>query len=152
MATNAYAGKKLLFDRLELLAGAGQPLDGVQVEYSIPKAADLQNECVYGGGIRFTHEDATAERNVLLDEVALVSVYIRIARDEESVVEDTDARAAEVFAELAAQLAAQPDLGEQLSFAGVTQGQGDYDLAPGETLTILALQVRIESSVTYGGG
>lgn len=152
MATNVYAAKKVLFDRLAVLAGAGGPLAGLQVAYSIPRPADLQRECVYGGGVRFTHDDAVAERGVLLDEVALVSVYIRIAGDATATVAGTDARAAEVFAEMAAQLIVQPYLGQALSFAGVTQGQGDYDLAPGETLSILGVQVRIESTVSYGGG
>ncbi|MBM0275097.1 hypothetical protein [Micromonospora tarensis] len=152
MGTNVYAAKRLLFARLGVLAGDGQPLAGLQVAYSIPRPAALARECVYGGGVRFTHTDATAERNVLLDEVALVSAYIRIAGDTTATVEDTDARAEVVFAKLAAQLTAWPDLGQALAFAGITQGQGDYDLAPGETLTILGVQVRIESTVTYGGG
>lgn len=152
MATNVFAAKQLLFDRLAVLAGQGGPLAGLQVAYSIPRAADLQAQCVYGGGVRFTHDDATAERLVLLDEVALVSVYICIVGDASVTVADTDARAAEVFAQLAAQLTTWPDLGQGLSFAGVTQGQGDYDLAPGETKSVLGVQVRIESTVTYGGG
>lgn len=150
MATNVYAAKKALMDRLTVLAGVGQPLAGLQVAYAFPREPQL--ECVYGGGVRFDHVDAVAERGVLFTETALVSLYIRVVVKQPGVVETTDARAAEIFAQLAAALHAQPQLAGPMSFMGITQGQGDYDQTVDESLSILGLQVRIETDLTYGGG
>lgn len=150
MTTNVYAAKTALFARLAQLAAVGQPLAGIQVAYAFPAEAAL--ELIYGGGVRFTHDDAVAERGVLVNEVALLSVYIRVVRKEPGVVEATDARAAEIFAQLAAQLHANPQLTGSMSFVDITQGQGDYDQSADETLSVLALQVRVETDVDYGGG
>ena len=150
MTTRVYEGKKALFDRLAVLTATGQPLDGIQVAYAFP--GDPQLECVYGGGVRFSHEDAVAERGVLVTEVALVSVYIRVARKPAVPVEETDTRAAEIFAQLAVQLTGNPYLAGQLMFAGITQGQGDYEVLPdgSQSTSILGVQARIETDLTYG--
>lgn len=152
MTTRVYEAKAALFARVAALAAAGQPLDGVQVAYAAPRSQDLQRECVYGGGTRFTHNDAVAERGVLVDEVALVSLYIRVASAAAGAVAATDARVAAIFATLAAALTATPLLPGDLRIAAITQGQGDYDQTVDETLSILGVQVRIESTLTYGGG
>ena len=151
MTTRVYEAKKAMFDRLTGLAGEGQPLDGIQVAYAFP--GDPQLECVYGGGVRFSHEDAVAERGVLMAEVALVSVYIRVASKPATLVEETDARAAEIFAQLAVQLTGDPFLAGQMMFGGITQGQGDYEVLPdgSQSTSILAVQARIETDLTYGG-
>lgn len=150
MTTRAYAAKKALFARWAALAVAGGPLEGIDVDYAWSGNAGAR--CVYGGGVRFTHEDAVAERGVLIAEVALVSVYIRVkAGPPAPPVQDTDDAAAAIFALIAADLHAQPELGGQMSFAAITQGQGDYDQPPDESVSILALQVRIETDLTYGG-
>ncbi|MBM0257054.1 hypothetical protein [Micromonospora sp. 4G55] len=148
-ATNVYVAKKALFDGLTVLAQPGQPLDGIQVAYAFPGEIGL--ELLYGGGVRFTHNDATAERWVVTEEVALVSVYIRVHRKEPRVVEATDARAAEIFGQIVDVLRAYPRLGAGLSVTGVTQGQGDYDQPQDESVSILGVQVRVESDITYGG-
>lgn len=151
MTTRVYEAKAALFDRIALLAADGQPLEGVQVSYAAPRKQDLQRECVYGGGTRFTHADAVAERGVLVAEVALVSLYIRVAAAAAGAVASTDARAAAIFAVLAGALAASPLLPGDMRIAAITQGQGDYDQTVDETLSILGVQVRIESDLTYGG-
>jgi hypothetical protein len=150
--TNVFAAKDALFDRLALLTAVGQPLEGVQVSYARPAADEIGLECVYGVGVRFSHEDVTAERPApIVTEVALVSAYIRVARKEKGAVATTDARAAQILAAIMANLYAQPQLlAGQLSFTGLTQGAGQPEQAPDETLTVLAVAVRIESDLSYG--
>lgn len=149
--TNVYAAKAALFARLGVLAGPAQPLQGVQVAYERPAPDAVDAECVYGGGVRFTHEDAVAERPApIVNEVALASWYIRVHRPQAGLVATTDARAAEILAAVTANLYAQPQLlPGQLSFTGLTLGRGEYDQAPGESLTVLAVQVRVESDLSY---
>ena len=151
MTTQVYVAKKALFDWLAVLAQPTQPLDGIQVAYAFPP--DPKLELVYGGGVRFTHDDAVAERGVLIAEVSLVSLYIRVARKPAVPVEETDARAADIFRQIAVQLVAQPHLAGPMSFAGITQGQGDYEVLPdqSQTTSILGVQVRVETDLTYGG-
>lgn len=148
MTTNVYAAKGALIDRLQPLTGVGQDLAGVQIEYAAP--GQFAEECVYGGGVRFQHEDATAERAVLMVETALISIYIRVTRKLPATVRETDARAREIFAAIAGHLVAQPALAGGMSFAAITQGQGDYNQTDDEVWSILAVQVSIESDLTYG--
>ena len=147
--TNVYAAKKALFDGLTALAAPGLPLEGIQVAYAFPGNVEL--ECVYGGGVRFTHDDATAERWVVTDEAALISVYIRVNRKEPLAVAAADDRCAQIFARIVDVLRVYPSLGGGMTVTGVTQGQGDYDQPQDETVSILSVQVRVESTITYGG-
>ncbi|MEU2699581.1 hypothetical protein [Micromonospora aurantiaca (nom. illeg.)] len=147
--TNVYAAKKALFDGLTFLATEGQPLAGIQVAYAFPGNVEL--ECIYGGGVRFTQEDLTAEHWVATEETALVSVYFRVHRKEPRAVALTDARAAEMLGQTVAVLRTYPSLGGGLTVTGVTQGQGDYDQPQDESLSILSVQVQVRSQLTYGG-
>ncbi len=150
--TNAYAAKSALHARLGVLAGPAQPLQGVLIAYGRPAPTAMGPQCVYGGGVRFTHEDAVAERPApIVNEVALASWYIRVHEATAGLVATTDARAAAILAAIVANLYAQPQLlAGQLSFTGLTLGRGEYDQAPGESLTVLAVQVRVESDLSYG--
>ena len=150
--TNVYAAKRALLARLAALAAPAQPLAGVQVAYERPAPTAMGAECVYGGGVRFTHEDAVAERPApIVTEVALASWYIRGHEPQAGLVATTDARAEEILAAVVANLYGQPQLlPGKLSFTGVTLGRGEYDQAPGESLTVLAVQVRVESDLSYG--
>jgi hypothetical protein len=151
MVPQVYDAKRALFDRLAVLAGDGQPIAGVQVSYAFPGAAAVQAECVYGGGVRFTLDDPVAERGVLTTETDLVSVYIRVAIKAAGKVDATDARALAIARAITADLAAQPAVGPSMTFRAVTQGQGDWEQATDESMSILGLQVRIETDLPYGG-
>lgn len=153
MTTRVFEAKAALFSRLTALAGAGQPLDGIQVAYAFPGFGALERECVYGGGVRFSHEDAVAERGVLVTEVSRVVVYIRVTAAPSLPVEETDAQAAAIFAQLAMQLHLNPGLAGNMSFAGIEQGQGDYEILPdgSQSFSILGVQVLVETDLTYGG-
>lgn len=140
--------KAALIDALAALTGAGQPLDGVQVEYAAPGEFGL--ECVYGGGERFTHADAVAEPGVLVDEAALVGLYIRAAAKTPADVRDVDARAAAIASQVAAVLKARPDLGAGVAWRGIPSGSGDYQQTDDEVVSILSLQVLLGQRVTYG--
>ncbi|AXH88791.1 hypothetical protein AB0N38_18850 [Micromonospora aurantiaca] len=148
--TNVYAAKKALFDGLAALTAPGQPLEGIQVAYAFP--GDVELECVYGGGVRFVHDDETAERWVVTGEVALISVYIRVNRKEPRAVAAADTRCAAIFGQIVSVLRSYPSLGGGMTVTGVTQGQGDYDQPQDETVSVLGVQVRVESQITYGAG
>ncbi|MET8908385.1 hypothetical protein [Micromonospora sp. NPDC004551] len=154
MTTLVYQAKGALITRLTALAQPAQPLAGIQVAYAFPGFAGLRLDCVYGGGVRFSHEDAVAERGVLISEMSLVSLYIRVTRKPSVPVEETDARAAVIFGQIAGQLVAQPHLAGPMSFAGIAQGQGDYEILPdnSQSASILAVQVRVETDLSYGAG
>ena len=148
MTTRMYEAKTVLFARLGALTGPGGALEGVQVGYAAP--GNFEMRCVYGGGTRFTHEDAVAERLVLTDEVALLSLYVRVMHSPPTEVWETDAAAAAIGNDIAAALTGNPKLADGLIFAGMPQGQGDYQQTDTETISILAYQVRVEASLTYG--
>jgi hypothetical protein len=143
-----YEAKTVLFARLGALTAVGQPLEGVQVGYAAP--GNFEQRCVYGGGTRFAQQDAVAESLVLLDEVALLSVYVRVLYSPPVEVWESDAEAARIGAAICTALAANPSLGAGLKFVGMPQGQGDYSSTDEETVSILAYQVRVESQLTYG--
>lgn len=149
MTTNVYAAKRALFARLRDKAADGQPLAGIQVAYAFPGQVD--QECIYGGGVRFDHQDAVAEHpGIMVTETALVSLYVRIVGATGDDVEATDDRAAEVLATITALLRAEPRLAGGQTWLGIQGGQGDYDTNNG-ALSILAAQVAIGSHLAYGG-
>lgn len=149
MSTRVYAAKAALFARLDAQTGVGLPLEGVDVAYAW--RGDLRLRSVYGGGVRFSHTDAVAESLVLMDETALISLYVKVIARPPVPVQETDAEAAALGAEIAALLAADPNLGPGLVWRGMPQGQGDYQLTDDETTSILAYQARVDATLTYTG-
>jgi hypothetical protein len=76
-ATNAYAAKRALIDRLTALSQVvGHPLEGVQVGYARPSG--ITDRCVYGGKARFVvrGDDGDAEGQTA-HEVVTTEVYVR---------------------------------------------------------------------------
>lgn len=152
MTTSIYATKKALFDTIAEYAALGQPLEGVQVAYAWP-GSNVDLECIYGGGVRFEHADAVADHpGVLVQEIASLSVYIRVVQRPAGPVAEADARAAEIGNWLGAILRANPVLAGGGTWLGITSGQGDYSQTPDETVSILSYQVRTARNIAYGGG
>lgn len=151
VTTTAYDTKRALFDTLSAYTGTGQSLEGVQVAYAWP--ADASLECIYGGGIRFDHEDAVAEfPGTLVRELASVSIYVRVVKRPACPVEDADERAAEIGAAIGAILRANPNLPGGSTWFGIGRGQGDYSRTPDETVSVLGYEVRTARNISYGGG
>lgn len=141
MSLNVYAAKRALF----ALLAASADLSGVQVAYAYP-APDAERVCVYGGGVRFVQVDAAAEPGALQQETATVGVYVRVNRP------DSDVYAADVDVEtygnaVCAVVAANPRFAGADTVANVTAGQGDYAPNQDGTVSILALQVQVDSFV-----
>lgn len=152
VTTTAYDTKRALFAKIAEYAVAGQPLDGVQVSYAWP-GNDVGLECIYGGGIRFDHNDAVAEHpGVLVSETTTISLYVRVVHRPPGPAEDADARAAEIGAWIATILRANPNLSGGGSWIGITGGYGDYSQTPDETVSVLSYQMRTARSISYGGG
>lgn len=151
MTTSAYDTKRSLFNKITEYTAAGQPLEGVQVAYAWP-GNDVGLECIYGGGVRFEHTDAVAEHpGVLVQEIAFLSLYIRVVHRPTGPVEDADARAAEIGAWLAVILRANPGLAGGGTWLGMASGYGDYSRTPDETVSVLSYQVRTARTLSYGG-
>jgi hypothetical protein len=107
----AWAAKRSVIARIQAWAdaqaGTGQPLDGVEVAYSLPPEPD--RVCVYGGRVRTSRTARTAERNVLYREDITVEVRVRV------VELGDDVAAAESIAEgiasvVASAVSAEPSL------------------------------------------
>jgi len=150
VTTYAYSAKTALFDRLQQLSATGQPLDGITVAYAYPGIPG--NECIYGGGVRFEQRDAVAEApGIMVSEECLVTVYIRVMTAPPVDVSETDARAAEIGAEIGALLRTEPQLAGGNALLGIARGQGDYTQTDDETISILAYQIRVLTNLAYAG-
>lgn len=140
-ATNAYAAKRALIDRLTVLSKvAGHPLEGVQVADAYPR--DIAARAVYGGGARFTQDDGAAEGAVRRETVT-AGLYVRVLleggqRAVEAVVEGYGDVIAGVLAE-------NPDLAPGLTYTQITGGSADFYPNDSGIEAILALSVDIES-------
>lgn len=149
MTTYAYTAKGALFDRLTAYAAPSQPLDGIQVAYAYPGTIDT--ECIYGGGVRFEQRDVVAEApGVMVAEDATVSVYIRVTQTPPGDVRDTDIRAAQIGATIAQLLRQEPQLAGGNAVVSIARGQGDYTQTDDETISILAYQIRVTTTFSYG--
>lgn len=141
-ATNAYAAKRALIDRLTVLAATGQPLEGVQVADSYPR--DISDRCVYGGGARFTQSQEAAEPGALRFETVSTGLYVRVlgrglsVRETETLVEGFGDTVADILAD-------EPELGGGLTFLQITAGTADFYPNDDGIEAILALSVDVES-------
>ena len=142
-----YVARRALIDALAAKTAVGQPLEGIQVEYSVP--GQFTSLCIYAGGLRFTHDQTVAEQNVLVDETATVSLYLRALAHTPATVRDTDTTVETMAASVTAVLAAAPNLGGGLAWQGITGGQGDYSVTDDEVISILAVQILLGKRVTY---
>lgn len=143
-ATNAYAAKRALIDRLTALSAVvGHPLQGVQVGYARP--GSIQDRCIYGGKARFVvrAEDGDAEGQTA-HELVTTEMYVRALghalgeEDTEQIVEGY----ADVIAD---ELVKNRELGLGLTYAGISAGVADFWAVDDGTEAILALSVDIGS-------
>lgn len=149
MTTYAFTAKAALFDALTAYTAPAQPLDGIQVEYAYP--GTINTECIYGGGVRFEHRDAVAEApGVMIAEESLVSLYIRVVMTPAGDVRETDERALQIGQAIAQILRTQPRLAGGNAVVGIARGQGDYTQTDDETISILAYQIRVVTTFSYG--
>lgn len=141
-ATNAYAAKRALIDRLTALSQVvGHPLEGVQVAYDKP--GDMKDRCIYGGWARFTRGEGAAE-GVLAQETVLVDLYVRVLG------RALDARATEALVEglgdvIADELARDPELTGELTYEQIKSGTAGNVAVDDGTEALLPLSIQIES-------
>jgi hypothetical protein len=145
-STQAYAAKRALFDALTVQAAPGMPLDGVQVAYEYP-ARDLTRKVIYGGGVRFTHEDLAGEWGEIVNETVTVGVYVRVLRPDAD-VKTVEADVEALADQLTALFAAQPQLGGTMTWLGIAAGHGDYSRGPDGPEAVLSLQVLVGAVLT----
>lgn len=99
VASDPYAAKRALFALLAANTGPAQALDGIQVAYAYPRAIGMK--CVYGGGVRFEHDDLVEEGvGILVAETISVGVYVRVVSRPPIPAEDNDLIAAGIGAAL----------------------------------------------------
>ncbi|WP_018658461.1 hypothetical protein [Actinomadura flavalba] len=119
----------------------GGPLDGVQVAYAWP-GRRMDRECVHGGAMDWETSPASLANG---EDVALVmDVHIVIVRPG-GTVEETDARAAELGAALAAAVHADPSLGGQPGVldAAVVGGDLDHGADDDSATSVLTQRIRV---------
>lgn len=130
-----------LVTAMKALVGVALPLEGVQVEDSYP-AQRLAAKCIYLGGYRFVHTDEAGEQNLVGSEVVTIGLYFRSVRSDADVKaarNDTLAMADAVCA----LFNADPDMGGNMTWMGVSQGSGDYSNSPDGPEAVLSLQVMV---------
>jgi hypothetical protein len=106
-----WAAKRSIIARIQAWAdmqeGTGQPLDGVQVAYSLPP--EPERVCVYGGRARGSRVPSAAERNVLFREDVTVDVRVRVVELGDD-VEGAERTAEQIAQQVAAAVQADPPL------------------------------------------
>jgi hypothetical protein len=130
-----------LVTAMQALTGSAQPLDGWQVTDSYP-IAGITFKCIYLGGYRFIHTDEAGEVNLVGSEIVTIGVYFRAVRPDGTVKaarNDTLAAADAVCA----LFNADPDMGGNMTWMGVSQGSGDYSETPSGPEAVLSLQVMV---------
>jgi hypothetical protein len=148
-ATRSYEAKRVLFDRLAAYAaGANEssplwPAGGkpVQISYDYP-GRDLRDECVYGGGVRFTQSEAGHDGTLAmrLETITLSAICRVVARNAGS-ARTGDQRIEDILDILGDFLAREPDLGDGFTFSEIVAGQGDYFPADTERTSTLGVQI-----------
>lgn len=135
-----------VMDRLAAEADGGL-LQGVQVDYGV---GELGLKSIYGGGARFDQESAIAEQaGVLNIEQITYTLYIRCVRRPGCDVRLTDRDAAGIKAVIARVFAANPQLGGDMTWLGVSSGSRDYSRNDQETVSVHALDLLIQAYVSW---
>jgi hypothetical protein len=143
-----------VFDALDALIDLAQAaavpaglLEGVGVAYAYEPNLGLRS--LYGGFVSFDNEDATAEQGVLGRETATIPLYARAVNRPPTDVRDTDAAVKTIRVGLQALLKANPKIGGVWSFEGITGGRRTYSRTDDETISELALQVRLGTYASW---
>jgi hypothetical protein len=158
-ASDPFAAKRALFALFAANTGVGQVLEGVQVEYAYP--ATIGMKCVYGGGVRFEHQDLVEEGiGILVGETVSVGVYVRVVTRPGQSVEATDIIANSIGVALLGLVKASPVLAGAGNWVGVGRaaniqggagqaGIGDYERTDDETVCRLGYQFQFGHQISY---
>ena len=141
MTTAAYAIKRLIFDRLALAVGPGLELDGVQVSYAYP--GQVQDVCVYGGGVVFDQpgtDDVVDGDDVAVREQSTIRLYVRIVGHGLTVAQ-TEIRAEGIGDVIGALLRKEPRIAGAQTNTRIAGGTGDYQNTDDGPIVILAYRV-----------
>lgn len=142
--TNTAVAKLALLDHLRALPG----LQGVQIAYGYP-ARDLEREVIYGGAGRYSrtiNAMGGGMGGLSYQETVTVDLHIQV-RIPGGEVEQAEARAIELGAEVEEFLGANPRLSELpgLLYGGVTGGELGYALDDDAVTSALQLSVEFTS-------
>lgn len=149
MTTYAYTAKAAIIARLAQESVPAGLLDGVQIAYAYP--GTISSKCIYGGGVRFEHNDQVAESpGVMVAEETMVNIYIRVTMAPAGDVKDTDIQALAIGTVIAALFRSEPNMAGGHSVLGIARGQGDYTQTDDETISILGYQLRVQTNISYG--
>jgi hypothetical protein len=144
-ATRAYQVKRALFDLLTGYTATNGPLAGIQVAYSYPPQPERLT--IYGGGVRFTHEDMAGEVGQVVSEVVTTGLYLRAAAPDWT-VRDADQEIETLADVVAGLLAGEPDLGGHFTWLGIGNGLGDYWPNDDQNTSTLGFQLQIGAVLT----
>ena len=162
MATSdPYAAKRALFTLLAANKGPAQALDGIQVSYAYPRAIEMK--CIYGGGVRFEHDNGGEEGvGVLIAETISFGVYVRVVARPAIAVEDNDIVAAGIGASMLGLIRASTTLLPAGTWMGVGRagglvggqgsqqaGMGTYEQTDDETVSTLGYQFQFGRYISY---
>jgi hypothetical protein len=142
--TGIYSAKGAFFDRLAFIKATTSVFNGVTIAYDEPPA-DAELSCIYGGGVRFQQENPFDNYGLLITEDSSFGVYIRYIDRPPTSVRETDAKVAALATKLIEVMIDNADLGAGHTWRGIGRGQGDYTNTDDETISRLALEVKIGS-------
>jgi len=145
--SDVYDAKAALITLLQAASAPLGLLAGVQVAYAWQP--DLGVRSLYGGGVTFENEDGVGEPQVLQKETATISLYARAVNRPPGSVAVTDAAVKAIRVGVQAVLKANPKVGGQWSWEGITSGRGDYSQTKDETVSVLSLQVRFGTYASW---
>jgi hypothetical protein len=145
--SDVYDAKAALITLLQAASVPAGLLDGVKVAYEWEP--DLGERSLYGGGVSFEVEDGVGEPQVLQRETATVSLYARAVLRPPGSVVTSDAQVKAIRAAVHAVLKANPKIGGQFSWEGITSGRGDYSQTDDETTSVLSLQLRFGTYASW---
>lgn len=151
--TDPFRPKRALYDALVAATATGQPLEGVQVEYSPP--AQMRARCVYLGGVRFEHEDtAQGAPGQLVNETASIGVYVRVLASPPIAAIDNETAAAALGAAVLAVAKTVPTAGQWFGVGrsvglNPQSGIGSTTRSDNETITLVGYNVQLGQVVRY---
>lgn len=158
VASDPYAAKRALFALFAANTGVGQVLEGIQVEYAYPAAIGMK--CVYGGGVRFEHDNLLEEGvGILVAETVSVGVYVRVVSRPAIAVEDNDLIAAGIGAAVLSLVKSSTltaagkwvGVGRAASIQGGAgqAGMGTYEQTDDEVVSMLGYQFQFGQQISY---
>lgn len=148
--TNAYAAKRAIIDRLAQISAQGQGgLGQAKVSYGWD-GANTALVSVFGGLVTFVHpgdEDAYDGKDVLVQEIATISVHIRAAilPPPEGGLQSVEELIEQIGDEIADEVARHPDLAGGSSRARIADGTGDQEPIDDGLCARLTIHISVES-------